>query len=235
MRKHSILVIEDEEDIQQLVSYHLVKAGFFVFCADSGEEGLEVFETEKVDLVVLDLMLPGMDGVEVCRQMKQSGKQAIVPVIMLTAKGEEDDMVEGLEAGADDYVTKPFSPKVLVARIKAHLRRDDKLKSRFSPSEARLSLPRGLQIDFEKHEVVLGGEPLDLTVSEFNILGLLASKPDLVFTRQQIIDNIRGYGYEVTPRAVDVQIHGLRKKLKSAGELIETVRGVGYRFKGEAR
>ncbi len=233
MHKHSILVIEDEEDIQQLVSYHLVKAGFYVLCADSGEEGLEIFETEKVDLVILDLMLPGMDGVEVCRQMRQSRRKSIAPIVMLTAKGEEGDMVEGLESGADDYVTKPFSPKVLVARIKAHLRRDDKLRTRFSPSSASLSLPGGLQVNFEKHEVALGGEPVDLTVSEFNILSLLASKPDLVFTRQQIIDNIRGYGYEVTPRAVDVQIHGLRKKLKDAGELIETVRGIGYRFKGE--
>ena len=234
MHKHSILIIEDEEDIQQLVSYHLVKAGFYVLCAESGEEGLEILATEKVDLVILDLMLPGMDGVEVCRQMKQSKKQSIVPVIMLTAKVEEDDMVQGLEAGADDYVAKPFSPKVLVARIKAHLRRDRKLRTRFSPSSTSLSLPEGLHVNFEKHEVALGTEPVDLTISEFNILGLLASKPDMVFTRQQIIDNIRGYGYEVTPRAVDVQIHGLRKKLKSAGKLIETVRGVGYRFRGEA-
>ncbi len=233
MHNHSILIIEDEEDIQQLVSYHLVKAGFHVLCAENGEEGLKIFETEKVDLVILDLMLPGMDGVEVCRQMKQSRAQSIVPVIMLTAKGEEDDMVQGLEAGADDYVAKPFSPKVLVARIKAHLRRDHKLRARFSPSSTCLSLPGGLHVNFEKHEVAIGAEPIDLTISEFNILGLLASKPDMVFTRQQIIDNIRGYGYEVTPRAVDVQIHGLRKKLKSAGKLIETVRGVGYRFRGE--
>jgi len=172
-------------------------------------------------------MLPGKDGLELCKIIRNHPKGENVPIIMLTAKSEEDDIIEGLEAGADDYITKPFSPKVLVARVKAQLRGVKKADS----NKSRLFLPMKLEIDLGLHQATLDGKRLELTVSEFNILKFLAKHPERVFSRQQIIDEIRGDGYEVTARAVDVQVHGLRKKLGKAGRLIETVRGVGYCFR----
>ncbi len=229
MSKKNILVVEDEEDIQQLVAFHLIKEGFFVLCADNGNECLEKFQREQLDLIILDIMLPGKDGLELCKIIRDHPRGKNVPIIMLTAKSEEDDIIEGLEAGADDYITKPFSPKVLVARVKAQLRRAKKAAS----DKSRLLLPMKLQIDLDLHQASLDGKKLELTVSEFNILKFLAQHPERVFSRQQIIDEIRGDGYEVTARAVDVQVHGLRKKLGKAGQLIETVRGVGYCFRAK--
>ncbi len=229
MSKKNILVVEDEEDIQQLVAFHLIKEGFFVLCADNGNECLKKFQREQLDLIILDLMLPGKDGLELCKIIRDHPRGKNVPIIMLTAKSEEDDIIEGLEAGADDYITKPFSPKVLVARVKAQLRRAKKAAS----DKSRLLLPMKLQIDLDLHQASLDGKKLELTVSEFNILKFLAQHPERVFSRQQIIDEIRGDGYEVTARAVDVQVHGLRKKLGKAGQLIETVRGVGYCFRAK--
>jgi two-component system, OmpR family, alkaline phosphatase synthesis response regulator PhoP len=233
MAKQHILVVEDEADIQQLVSYNLIKAGFHVTCADSGEEALACLGREEIDCILLDLMLPGMSGTEVCAAVKkdEAKGRSTIPIIMLTAKGEEEDVVTGLESGADDYITKPFSPKVLVARVKAVLRRSRGQEGDDGEAKEHVIAASGLEIDKGRHEVRLKGEQLHLTMTEFGILSLLAGKPGWVFTRQQIIDSVRGYDFLVTPRAMDVQIFGLRKKLGEAGEAIETVRGIGYRFK----
>lgn len=230
MRKPSILVVEDDADIQQLVSYNLIKAGFNVTCADSGEEALQLLAHEPIDAMVLDLMLPGKDGNEVCRAVR--GQEAIkgLPIIMLTAKSEEDDIVSGLECGADDYVTKPFSPRVLIARLEAALRRTPEPVVD-ADEQAGFISRHGMDIHPGRHEVRVDGQEIHLTASEFTILALLAGRPGWVFSRQQIIDQVRGYDYSITPRAVDVQIFGLRKKLGSAGTCIETVRGIGYRIR----
>jgi two-component system phosphate regulon response regulator PhoB len=230
VRKPSILVVEDDTDIQQLVSYNLIKAGFNVTCADTGEEALQLLGREQVDAMVLDLMLPGKDGNEVCRAVRSQEAIKGLPIIMLTAKSEEDDIVSGLECGADDYVTKPFSPRVLIARLEAALRRTPETTE--APDESVGFISRhGMEIHPGRHEVRVDGEEVHLTASEFTILELLAGRPGWVFSRQQIIDQVRGYDYSITPRAVDVQIFGLRKKLGDSGACIETVRGIGYRIR----
>ena len=230
MKKQHILVVEDEEDIQQLVSFNLIKAGFHVSCADSGEAGLHNMQSEKIDCVLLDWMLPGISGLDVCRQIRSNTDFQNIPVIMLTAKGEEDDIISGLENGADDYITKPFSPKVLVARINTVLRRGRKTNDEAGGDKEKITI-HGLEIDTGRHEVQVHGRTVKLTTTEFAILELLAGRPGQVFSRQQIIDGVRGYNYMVTPRAMDVQIYGLRKKLGASGDYIETVRGIGYRLK----
>ncbi len=230
MKKPSILVVEDDADIQQLVSYNLVKAGFNVTCADTGEEALQKLSMEQVDAIVLDLMLPGKDGNEICRTVRNQEATRDVPIIMLTAKSEEDDIVCGLDCGADDYVTKPFSPRVLIARIEAALRRKPAADAE-DEVQASVFSRHALEIHPGRHEVRVGGSEVQLTASEFTILELLASRPGWVFSRQQIIDQIRGYDYSITPRAVDVQIFGLRKKLGPSGACVETVRGIGYRLR----
>lgn len=231
MGKLNVLVVEDEIDIQQLVSYNLIRAGFNVSCADNGEEALEVLRTEQVDCVLLDLMLPGMSGMDVCKTIRRKGVSAkrAIPIIMLTARGEEEDVVSGLEVGADDYITKPFSPKVLIARIKAVVKRAVSERDENGGERQTVIRVGGLEVDQGKHEVRLHNSPIQLTTTEFSILSLLAGKPGWVFTRQQIIDAVRGYDFLITPRAVDVQIFGLRKKLGEDGTMIETVRGIGYR------
>lgn len=227
MVRHHLLVIEDDEDITELVHYNFTREGYQVTCRLSGEEGLTAARTVRPDLILLDLMLPGIDGLEVCRQFKQDERTRHIPIVMLTAKGEEPDIVAGLELGADDYIPKPFSPKVLVARVRAVLRRREMAPA---GSDAVLTL-RELTIDPHRREVLLAGDPLELTFTEFSVLHLLAQRPGWVYTRYQIVDSVRGEEYAVTERAVDVQISGLRKKLGPAGRCIETVRGVGYRFK----
>lgn len=228
-----MLVVEDEADIQQLVSYNLIRAGFHVTCADSGEEALQRLRTEEIDCVLLDLMLPGISGLQVCTAMRkvESNSQRSIPIIMLTAKGEEEDVVAGLECGADDYITKPFSPKVLIARIKAVIKRAFTDQSEADESRKSIIVVDGLEIDKGRHEVKVNGADVQLTSTEFSILSLLAAKPGWVFTRQQIIDHARGYDFLITPRAIDVQIFGLRKKLNEYGRMIETVRGIGYRYR----
>lgn len=231
MKKPRILIVEDDTDIQQLVSYNLIKAGYNVSCADTGEEALQVLCNEEIDAMVLDLMLPGKDGKEVCTTVRTDEKNRALPIIMLTAKGEEDDIVAGLDCGADDYVTKPFSPRVLLARIEAVLRRSpDQKDSDQANGEETISI-HSMEIHPGRHEVRVNGEKVNLTITEFTILTLLAARPGWVFSRQQIIDHVRGYDYMITPRAVDVQIFGLRKKLGETGSCIETVRGIGYRIK----
>ena len=227
MANERVLIVEDEEDIQELVRFVLSKEGFRVTGVRSGEEAMRLLRADAPALLVLDLMLPGLDGLEVCRLMKADASLRAVPVVMLTAKGEEADIVTGLELGADDYVTKPFSPRVLLARIKAVLRRRQGTpKADEAPIEVHdLALHPG------RREVKLKGKPIELTHSEFRLLQFLAARPGWVFTRNQIVEAVHGADYPVTERAVDVQIVGLRKKLGQAGTLIETVRGVGYRFK----
>lgn len=233
MGKLNVLVVEDETDIQQLVSYNLIKAGFNVSCADTGEEALDMLRAGDIDCVLLDLMLPGISGLDVCKAMRsgEGNKFSAIPVVMLTAKGEEEDVVKGLDCGADDYVTKPFSPKILIARIKAVVKRSYSEKDEKSDTSKLVISIDGLEINRGRHEVHLNGVELQLTMTEFGILELLAGKPGWVFTRQQIIDAVRGYDFLITPRAIDVQIFGLRKKFGNSGKLIETVRGVGYRYK----
>jgi two-component system alkaline phosphatase synthesis response regulator PhoP len=230
MAKEKILLVEDAEDILELVRYNLAKEGWQVSCATSGEEALNAVRQTAFDLILLDLMLPGVDGLEVCRRLRRDAATARVPVIMLTAKGEETDIVVGLELGADDYMTKPFSPRVLTARIRAALRRG----SHVEPGEQADILNIGsLQIDRSRHEVCVQGEPVRLTTTEFGILNCLTKRLGWVFSRYQIVEAVRGEDYSVTDRAVDVQIVGLRKKLGDLGSCIETVRGVGYRFRAQ--
>jgi len=228
MSKEKILVVDDEEDILELVRYNLAREGYQVVCVASGEEALIKARNEVPDVILLDLMLPGLDGLDVCRRLKSIPVTAGIPIVMLTAKGEDVDMVTGLELGADDYVIKPFSPRVLLARIKAVLRRKVP-KIEDDSSVVRI---HDLTINPARHEVSLSGRPVELTATEFRILHFLARRPGWVFSRDQIISAIRGEDYPVTDRSVDVQIVGLRKKLgENGGSWIETVRGVGYRFK----
>jgi len=229
MAKERILAIDDEEDILELIRYTLEKEGFKVDSAETGEAGLRRANSEKFDLILLDLMLSGIDGLEVARRLKNSSQTRAVPIIMLTAKGEEADVVIGLELGADDYITKPFSPRVLTARVRAVLRR---VSEKQDDSHAILKI-KGLEIHPGRRTVHVDGAPADPTFTEFQILHLLARRPGWVFTRYQIVEAVRGDDYPVTDRSVDVQIVGLRKKLGDHGKYIETVRGVGYRFKDE--
>ncbi|MDO8946323.1 MAG: response regulator [Desulfocapsaceae bacterium] len=233
MARETILIVEDDENIQQLVGYNLAKAGFNVLYADNGEQALASVKRELPDLMVLDIMLPSLNGFEVCKILRKDPQTRTMPIIMLTAKSEENDVTAGLDLGADDYITKPFSPKILVSRIKSILRRREELSGE-DGREAKDGLLKvhDIVIDPKRYEVVVAGSLVSLTVTEFSILDLLARRPGWVFSRQQIIDGVRGYDYVITPRAVDVQVFGLRKKLGASGECIETVRGIGYRMKG---
>lgn len=228
IRKEEILVVDDEEDILELVEFNLQREGYRVKCVASGEEAIGAVQEHMPQLVILDLMLPGIDGLEVARRLKRDSKTEQIPIIMLTAKGEEADVVAGLELGADDYVTKPFSPRVLSARVKAVLRRK---KERERGREEPLIKVDGVEINPGRHEVLVDGQQVELTFTEFAILKYLAQRPGWVFTRYQIVDAVHGHDYNVTERSVDVQVAGLRRKLGKYGKLIETVRGVGYRFK----
>lgn len=226
MAKKTILIVDDEEDVLELVKINLEKNGYIVKTAISGEEACRKTGSLIPDLVLLDLMLPGIDGLQVCRNIKTNSTTRHIPIIMLTARGEEADIVTGLELGAEDYVTKPFSPKVLVARVRRVLNR-----SISSDSLADTLKIHNIIVSPSRREVLIDGQPVDLTYTEFSILHTLMARPGQVFTRYQIVDAIRGHDYVVTDRAVDVQIVSLRKKMGSSGKYIETVRGVGYRFR----
>jgi two-component system phosphate regulon response regulator PhoB len=226
MAKENILIVDDEEDVLELLRYNLSKEGYGIETASSGEEALTKARAKPPDLIVLDLMLPGVDGLEVCKRLKSEDKTEQIPIVMLTAKGEESDIVTGLELGADDYVTKPFSPKVLIARIRRILHRARAVELEQSPVSIH-----ELTINPTRREVLVANEPVELTFTEFNILYTLARRPGRVFTRYQIVDAVHGDDYLVTDRAIDVQMVSLRKKLGAYGEYLETVRGVGYRFK----
>jgi len=226
MARPSILVIEDEPDILELVRYNLAKEGYGVVGAETGEDGLAEARAQVPDLILLDLMLPGVDGFEVCGALRADPRTSAVPVVILTARGEESDIVRGLELGADDYIVKPFSPRVLAARVGAVLRRRAVV-----PGEQASLRAGDVLIDPARHEVLIQGRPVGLTALEFRLLQYLARHPGWVFTRRQIMQAVGGEDYAATERAVDVQIHGLRHKLGDPEAYIETVRGVGYRFK----
>ena len=227
MPKKNILIVDDEEDILDLIEYNLAKEDFATVRVKTGEEALKVVRRIRPDAVILDLMLPGVGGLDVCRRIKDDPETRNVPVLMLTAKGEELDIVTGLEIGASDYITKPFSPRILVARLRAVLRQ----ASQHVPGEQDVLKIHTIEIHPGRREVLVNAKTVDLTFTEFSILHFLARRPGWVFTRYQIVEAVRGGDYPVTDRSVDVQIVGLRKKLGGAGKNIETVRGVGYRFK----
>ena len=221
----SILIVEDELDLLELLRFNLEREGFDVATATTGAAALAAVRAHPPDLVLLDRMLPGMEGLEICRTLKKKPATAAVPIILLTAKGEEADVVKGLEAGADDYVTKPFSTKVLLARIRAVLRRAG------DAADDGVLRSGGVTLDPDKHAVTAAGEPVDLTATEFRLLTLLLGRPGRVFTRQQIIERIHDGFAAVTDRSVDVLVVALRRKLLGLGDRVETVRGVGYRFR----
>ncbi len=232
MAGESILVVEDEAEIRELVALHLRKHGYRVLCAATGEQAWALAAESALDLVVLDILLPGIDGLALCARLKTDPRTRSAAVILLTAKGEEADIVAGLTVGADDYITKPFSPRVLLARVQAVLRRQDRDRAGDEDGdEDECIVIHDLKIHVGRHEVLVAGAPVDLTATEFRVLRFLARRPGWVYTRQQILDGAYGDSAAVTERAVDVQIVGLRKKLGVAGNYIQTVRGVGYRFK----
>jgi len=225
--KEKILVVDDEKDILELIDFNLSKNGYRVRSVTSGEEALELIKENDYDLIILDLMLPGVDGFDITKVIKADKYKANIPIVMVTAKADEADKVAGFEIGADHYVTKPFSPRELLAIVKATLRRKP-----VKQEEEKLVIERGdLKIHAGRHEVTLKGEQVELTHLEFRILLALAKKPGWVMTRYQIVDATRGEGISVTDRSVDVHIVSLRKKLGEEGNFIETVRGVGYKFK----
>ena len=225
--KKTILVIEDELDIRDLLEFHLKKEGYKVLISSDGEKGLKVARKESPNLILLDLLLPGIKGLDVCRVLKNDVNTSNINIIMVTALGQEENIVKGLETGADDYVSKPFNMSILLARISAVLRR----KTTDAISNNDNVHINGIKIIPRLREVTVAQQKIkDLTFTEFQILHLLATHPGWVFTRYQIIDKIRGDNYPVTDRSVDFQIVGLRKKLGDHGKLIETIRGVGYRF-----
>lgn len=227
MSQSPILVVEDEDDILQLILYNLKEAGYAVRSARSGEDALTILRNGDISLVLLDLMLPGISGGDISKIIRNDPRTKHIPIIMVTAKGTEKDVISGLELGADDYITKPFSINILLSRIKAVLRRIDSVAT----DEHSVINIHGIRIDPRKHRVDILGEPLEMTYSEFAILHLLAMRPGWAFSRNQIIDNLHGQDHPITDRAVDVMIVGLRKKLSKMGYLIETVRGIGYRMK----
>ncbi len=226
MRKAKILVVEDEKDIAELIQYNLEREGYTVKVLPTAEEALNLLKTDLPDLILLDVMLPGMDGLEACRLIKGESRTQNIPVIMATAKSEESDVIVGLQLGADDYIPKPFSPRILVARVKTILRR---FARKDIPQETR-NLGAFL-MDIPKHKVIYENKPIELTTIEFNILEFLSRHPGRVFSRDQILDQAWSEGKFIVDRAVDVHVRSLRKKLKKGADLIETVRGVGYRFK----
>ena len=219
-------MIEDESDILELMDYNLTRAGYEVFGIENGEEGLQCVLQETPDLVLLDLMLPGLDGLEVCRRLKMEPSTRGIPIIMVSARGEESDVVLGLGLGADDYVTKPFSPQELVARVGAVLRRG----ATQSDEAARIER-EGIVVDPSRHEVRVDGETVVFTATELRLLHYLASHPGRVFTRDQLLDRTVGDNAVVLDRNIDVHVRAIRKKLGERRDVIETIRGVGYRFK----
>jgi two-component system phosphate regulon response regulator PhoB len=225
-----ILIIEDEKDIVDLIAYHLKQSGFSVTAALDGPSGLEKAKRERPSLIILDLMLPGIEGKDICRNLKSNPVTRSIPVLMLTAKAEEVDRIVGFELGADDYVTKPFSPRELVLRVKAILRRKEA-----GPEGEKVIQVRDLSIDIDRHEVLVKQEAVQLTSTEFKLLVELASRRGRVQTREYLLDKVWGYTYEGYARTVDTHIRRLREKLGPAGDYIETIRGVGYRFREDLK
>ena len=230
MKSEKAIVIEDEADILEVIQYNLEREGYRVLTARDGKEGLQLIKKEMPDIVLLDLMLPSLDGIEVCRKLKEDPITHSIPIIMVTAKGEESDIVLGLGIGADDYVTKPFSPKELMGRVKAVLRRGPLKEDR---GAAERIVWDKVVIDAGRHEVQVGKKPVTLTATEFRLLHFLASHPGRVFTRDQLLNRVIGDGVIVVDRNIDVHVRAVRRKLGSYENLIETIRGVGYRFRDQ--
>ncbi len=227
MNQSKILVVEDDHDIAQLLAITMKKAGYEVAVTENGYEALNSIRRHPPDLVILDLMIPGIDGFEVCKEMKRDPKTGAVPVLIVTARGEEIDRIIGLELGADDYVVKPFSPRELLLRVRAILRRAGQ---EYHP--AAMFKQEGLEIDSEGHRVRLNGQEIILTATEFKLLSELANSQGKVLNREQLLDRVWGYHFEGYARTVDTHIRRLRQKLLTCADWIESVRGVGYRFKG---
>ena len=224
MTRARVLIVEDETDIANLMHFHLSREGFMPQIAQSGRVALETVEHFNPELLILDIMLPDLDGLEVCRKLKRDSATQQIPILMVSARGEESDIVVGLELGAEDYVTKPFSPRVLMARVKAVLRRRET-----DGSKEIVLGSGGLTINPARHTVEVNGESIDLTLTQYRLLHFLASRPGFVRTRDQIVSAVRGEGTVLSSRAIDVHVAALRQKLGERGEIIETVRGVGYR------
>jgi len=227
--KRKILVIEDDRAISELITYNLEREGYEIACLYDGAQAVDFINKRKPDLIILDLMLPEVDGIEICRTIKSDAKTKQIPIVMLTAKSEEADVVVGLQMGADDYIPKPFSPKVLVARIKAITRRFSDLQPATGSEDIRNF--GDFSIDLLKHKISYKGREVKLTSIEFDIVEFLSRSPGRVWSREQILDNVWKEGKFIIDRAVDVHVRGLRKKLGVADHYVETVRGVGYRFK----
>lgn len=230
MAKKKILVVEDDRDISELITYSLEREGYEIACLYDGSQVLDFVLKRKPELIILDLMLPEVDGIEICRALKSDAATKSIPVIMLTAKSEEADVIVGLQMGADDYIPKPFSPKVLAARIKAIIRRMADMQLSSITSED-LRIFGDFKIDLLKHKISYKSHEVKLTSIEFDIVEFLSRSPGRVWSREQILDNVWKEGKFIIDRAVDVHVRGLRKKLGKAQDYIETVRGVGYRFK----
>jgi two-component system phosphate regulon response regulator PhoB len=234
MSKETILIIEDDPVIQELLSQSMSKENWKLIQVTTGEDGLKILKTKNVNCILLDIMLPGIDGLKVLKKIKENEQSRDIPVIMTTAKGEEADIITGLELGADDYVVKPYSPKVLIARVRAGLRRQEEKSTQLASKDAEFLnvFQQGdLMLDSARHVASYNDKKLDLQATEFGLLKHFLSNPDIVFSRNQLINAVHGPDYPVTDRSIDVQILGLRKKLGDAGDIIETVRGVGYRLR----
>lgn len=227
----TVLCIEDDADIRELIRYNLEREGFRVLEAASGEEGLAAVRSSRPDLILLDLMLPGIQGLEVCRRLRSHDDTAATPLIMVSAKGEEPDVVAGLEMGADDFVAKPFSPRELVARVRSVLRRGPSRETGARPPVLRVA---AIEVDTESHEVSVDGERVGLTLAEFRLLRALAGSPGRVFTRAQLVREITGGEHHIVERNVDVHVRAVRQKLGAHGAAIRTVRGVGYKLDEES-
>jgi DNA-binding response OmpR family regulator len=225
--KKTILVVDDEKDLVDLITFNLQRNGYQVLSAHNGNDALEIATTKNPDLVILDLMLPGIDGTEVARRLRSDARTANVPIIMLTAKGEETDVVVGLTLGADDYVTKPFSMKILLARLGTVLRRAEQSAA---SGDVGILKAGPLTIDTSKHDVLINNESIKLTLTEFKLLTALVQARGRVLTRDQLMDKAMGADVFVTDRAIDVHVTAIRKKLGEANWLVHTVRGVGYRL-----
>jgi two-component system phosphate regulon response regulator PhoB len=237
MGSERILIIEDDPEIQEMLKYAFAREGWKLVQVRTGEEGLKALESKGADCIILDIMLPGVDGLKTLKKIREEKKFQALPIILCTARGEETDVVAGLELGADDYVVKPYSPRVLAARVRAGLRRKELSDSMKAADSSQAVSPQTfwqhgqISIDVERHTAFLGETPIDLFATEFAILAQFMSHPDIVFSRQKLITAIRGSDYPVTDRSVDVQIMRIKKKLGEAGNMIETIRGVGYRFR----
>jgi len=226
-----ILIIEDDPEIQEMLKFAFVREGWQITMVSTGEDGLKILQSKEADCVILDIMLPGMDGLKTLKKIRENKNFQTLPIILCTARGEEADIIAGLELGADDYVVKPYSPRVLAARIRAGLRRKEAVQG--EGSQKKIFQQGKISLDIDRHTVHLENKPLDLFPTEFALLVQFMSNPDIVFSRQRLITAIHGSDYPVTDRSIDVQIMGLRKKLEDSGDMIETIRGIGYRFKTE--